>query len=267
MFGDPNRSIQVLNISNVNAQGKTVLNDGKLLELIQKYPFLYNPRVKAYNDNDYRMWAWKNINGAFNRSYANDPTAAFSTQDLMNRWQILKPLIQCLSKAYDLEAIPISLRQSVITISSELENQNTVSLLKTNALQNCLRDHMADIAELPMEKKLALEKDVIDLILSSELEAKQNIKLDEVAWKDINQDAVNFLDDIGFKQVLELSANRDSKMSFNSQWKQYKPYGKNKWVKLKDAKYYIKPCHVRIQRINIDDYLPLAKIIDIKRKK
>lgn len=50
-----------------------------------------------------------------------------------------------------------------------------------------------------MEKKLALEKDIIDVILSSELEAKQNIKLDEAAWKDINQETENFLDNIGFR--------------------------------------------------------------------
>lgn len=267
MFSDPSRSIQVLNISNVNAQGKTVLNDGKLLELIQKYPFLYNARVKAYNDNDYRMWAWKNINAAFNKSYANDPSAAFSTQDLMNRWLTLKPLIQCLSKAYDLEAIPVSLRQSVITISTELENQSTPSLTKMNALQKMLWEHMNDIAKLPMDKKLALEKDVIDLILSSELEVKQNVKLDENTWKEINNETDNFLDDIGFKQVLLHSIKKNETIFTTRQQKKCKPYDKNKWVNLSEAYKYIKPCHVRIQRINMEDYIPLSKIMRINQRK
>ncbi|KAM7343040.1 lethal hybrid rescue [Cochliomyia hominivorax] len=274
MVGDANRSIQVLNISNVNAQGKTVLNDGKLLELIQKYPFLYNPRVKAYNDTDYTTWAWKNINAAFNRSYANDPNAAFSTYDLMNRWQVLKPLIQCLSKAYDLEAIPQSLRKSVVKISTELEDQSTSATVKPyNLSQNLLMQHICDIAQLPMEKRLALEREVLDLILTTELESKSSITLEENAWKDINHDTEEFLNDIGFKLVTQNTVMKHEKIYFPNYSNQHsiRTYGKTRkscgWVPLRDAHQFIKPCKVRIKRINVEDYLPLAKIIKIDRIK
>lgn len=268
-------SIQVLNISNVNAQGKTVLNDGKLLDLIQKYPFLYNPRVRAYNDTDYTTWAWKNINAAFNRSYANDPNAAFSTGDLMNRWQVLKPLIQCLSKAYDLEAIPESLRKSVVKISTELEDQSSNVMAKPyNITQNLLMHHIYDIAQLPLEKRLALEREMLDFILTSEKEIKCSNTLDDKAWQEINQDTEEFLNDIGFKTVLLTCVNRQDNMVLNNKTnnlKNMKTKVKVKrsrgWVPLKDAHKFIIPCEVRIKRINVEDYLPLAKMIKVRKYK
>ncbi|XP_065367350.1 uncharacterized protein Lhr [Calliphora vicina] len=273
MVGDANRSIQVLNISNVNAQGKTVLNDGKLLDLIQKYPFLYNPRVRAYNDSDYSTWAWKNINAAFNRSYANDPSAAFSTGDLMNRWEILKPLIQCLSKAYDLEAIPQSLRKSVVKISTELEDQTCNAMIKPSSLsQNLLLQNICAIAKLSMEKKLALEKEILDLILSSELEGKTT-NLEEASWTEINQETDEFLNEIGFNQVLLTSVNAQEKIFYSNYSNQHsiKTYTNAKnthgWVPLKDVHKFIKPCEIRLKRINVEDYLPLAKIIKIDKDK
>lgn len=274
-----NRSIQVLNISNVNAQGKTVLNDGKLLELIQKYPFLYNPRVRPYNDSDYTDWAWKHINAEFNRSYENDPSAAFSTGDLMTRWEVLKPLIQCLSKAYDLDAIPQSLRQSVVKISTELEDQRTNISKKPNTpTQNFLLQQMPAIAALPMEQKLALEREMLDLILTAELESKQSVKLNDAIKQEINQEVDEFLSDIGFKQVLLTSFNHKNIMynsnnngnhhqSLNIKTYSSHQYNGRNWVPLKDAKKYIKPCQVNIQRMNFEDYLPLSKIKQFSKLK
>ncbi|KNC25594.1 hypothetical protein FF38_05802 [Lucilia cuprina] len=272
MVGD--RSIQVLNISNVNAQGKTVLNDGKLLDLIQKYPFLYNPRVRAYNDNDYSVWAWKNINAAFNRSYSNDPNAAFSTGDLMHRWEVLKPLIQCLSKAYDLEAIPKSLRNSVVKISTELDDQSCSTTPRPSSMpQNLLLQNICSISKLNMDKRLALERDILDLILSAELEGKQATKLDAASWSEVYEEADDFLNDIGFKQVLLTSVNHQEKIFYPNNVNQHsiRDYAKSRksrgWVPLKDVHKFIKPCHVRLERINVEDYLPLAKMIKLEKHK
>uniref|UniRef100_A0A1I8NTL8 MADF domain-containing protein n=1 Tax=Stomoxys calcitrans TaxID=35570 RepID=A0A1I8NTL8_STOCA len=266
--GEGSRGIQVLNISNVNAQGKTVLNDGKLLELIQQYPFLYNPRVRPYGDSDYSMWAWKRINAAFNRNYENDPFAAFSISDLMDRWQVLKPLIQCLSKAYDLNAIPASLRQSVLQISIELEDSSTNCLQKPNTpMQNMLMDKMSDISQLPLDKRLSLESDILNFILKSELESKQAHALDLNDVTRANQEADEFLNDIGFKQVLEMAWKQQTNL-FNiksedggtSNGMYVQNGSQNRWIPLTEAHKFIRPCYVSLKRMNLEDYMPLSKI-------
>ncbi|XP_061397129.1 uncharacterized protein LOC133332770 [Musca vetustissima] len=268
--GDGGRGIQVLNISNVNAQGKTVLNDGKLLELIQQYPFIYNPRVRSYGDPDYSMWAWKRINAAFNRSYENDPFAAFSITDLINRWQVLKPLIQCLSKAYDLQAIPSSLRQSVLHINTELEDPRSNCHQKPNTpVQNLLQDYMPEIAKLPLDKRLALEKDVLQVLFKAEVDSKQIKKLDATETRQANQEADELLKDIGFKPVFERAWRQRRLMNSNSDGggaaaapAAKRVYGvqRPKWVHLSDAHKHTRRCYVNIKRMNLEDYLPLAQI-------
>ncbi|XP_005183269.1 uncharacterized protein LOC131800522 [Musca domestica] len=260
--GDGGRGIQVLNISNVNAQGKTVLNDGKLLELIQQYPFIYNPRVRSYGDPDYTMWAWKRINAAFNRSYENDPFAAFSISDLISRWQVLKPLIQCLSKAYDLQAIPSSLRQSVLHINAELEDPRSNSNPKSNnPAQNLLQDYMPEIAELPLEKRLALEKDILEVLFRTELDSKQVKMLDFNEAKQANHEADDLLNDIGFKAVFERAWKQRRLMNNNTDVAK-QLYGINpaRLVRLSEAHKHIRPCYVNVKRMNLEDYLPLAQI-------
>lgn len=271
--GDNNRSIQVLNISNVNAQGKTVLNDGKLLELIQLYPFLYNPRVKPYGDMDYTLWAWKRINGAFNRSYENDPFAAFSISDLMNRWLVLKPLIQCLSKAYDLAAIPPTLRHSVMKISTELDDPSSNYSQKTNTMpQTMLTQKMSAIEELSREQRLAMESDILDMIFSIEIESKQLKKLEETDIAQAKQETDEFLNEIGFKQVLLTALSQQTKMFNSNSVKEFVcktediPETSGKWVPLGDAHKHTRPCFVKMKRMNLEDYLPLSKIISLRRK-
>ncbi|XP_073813560.1 lethal hybrid rescue [Musca autumnalis] len=257
--GDGGRGIQVLNISNVNAQGKTVLNDGKLLELIQQYPFIYNPRVRSYGDDDYTMWAWKRINAAFNRSYENDPFAAFSISDLMSRWQVLKPLIQCLSKAYDLQAVPSSLRQSVLHINAELEDPRSNCNQKTNTpVQKLLQDNMSEIAKLPLEQRLALEKEVLDLLLNAELDGKQIKKLDAQEKRQANQEADDLLKDIGFNQVFDRAWRQKKIIGGAGGNNNKRPYAK--LVPLSEAHKHIRPCYVNVKRMNLEDYLPLAQI-------
>lgn len=286
MVGTEGRGIQVLNISNVNAQGKTVLNDGKLLELIRQYPLLYNPRVRTYGDNDYTMWAWKQINASFNRSYENDPFAAFSVADLMDRWQILKPLIQCLSKAYDLQAIPSTLRQSVMQISTELDNQPAVPQSNDavyTSTQKLLQEHISDIEKLPMEKRLELEKEILNLMLDSEMEDhKRSINIDNIDLANVNRESDEFLQDIGFKVVFETAMKQQSKKFTNSTENGSKPnniFMKNgscifnsgekhgKWVPLGDADRHVRPCYVSIKRMNLEDYLPLSKIKKFYKRK
>lgn len=268
MGGD--RSIQVLNISNVNAQGKTVLNDGKLLELIQKYPFLYNKRVKGYNDYHYIQWAWKNINAAFNSLYANDPTAAFSTGCIMSRWEALKPLIQCLSKAYDMEAIPQSLRNSVIRICNELEDKRCNPEIKQyNSAQHILLRNMSNIDELPQDKKLALEREILDVILSAEWESKKMTALKDEELKEIQQETDEFITHIGYKQVLLTAITSREKIFYNNYCNRYQKQKilSRGWIPLEKAHKVIKPCRVRLRSINIEEYLPLSQIIQMNKMK
>ncbi|XP_075169972.1 lethal hybrid rescue [Haematobia irritans] len=267
MVGAEGRGIQVLNISNVNALGKTVLNDCKLLELIQQYPFLYNPRVRPYGDSDYSMWAWKRINAAFNRSYENDPFAAFSISDLMERWQTLKPLIQCLSKAYDLNAIPASLRKSVLQISIELEDSSTNCLQKVNTqTQNLLLERMQDIGQLPLEKRLILESDILNLILKAEIDFKQSYTMEQSDITQANQEADEFLNDIGFNQVLEMAWKQQPKIlpiktenGSVTNGIQGKKRSRGKWIPLSEVDKHIRHCYVSIKRMNIED-IPLSVV-------
>uniref|UniRef100_A0A1A9ZVK1 MADF domain-containing protein n=1 Tax=Glossina pallidipes TaxID=7398 RepID=A0A1A9ZVK1_GLOPL len=267
------RSVQVLNISNVNAEGKTVLNDGKLLNLILHYPFLYNCRVKAHKDPDYTEWAWKRINASFNRSYENDPDAGFSTSDLHRRWEALKPLIQCLSKAYDLEAIPPSLRQAVIKISVQLEDQNVRPHKKSNnPLQNYLQEQMSQIAELPLEDRLALELEMIDLILSEELSLRATLKMQDAERQDVSKETEEFLREIGFRQVFDLAYSQERKMNelgtnnrlLEKADSPEKHKSIPKWIPLTEAKKHLKSCRVKVKRVNMEDYMPLSKMKKFK---
>lgn len=143
-----------------------------------------------------------------------------------------------------------------------------------NITQNLLMHHIYDIAQLPLEKRLALEREMLDFILTSEKEIKCSNTLDDKAWQEINQDTEEFLNDIGFKTVLLTCVNRQDNMVLNNKTnnlKNMKTKVKVKrsrgWVPLKDAHKFIIPCEVRIKRINVEDYLPLAKMIKVRKYK
>lgn len=259
-------AIQILNISNVNKRGETVLNDSKLLELITLYPFLYNPRVKAYNDPDYTRWAWKRINADFNFSYKDDPRAAFSVDDLVKRWEVLKPLVRCLSNDFDLKTIPLSLRDSVIKIGTNMEeNPRKLSpVKKKNCAQVYLMEQMEKIAKLPLEQQFALEQDMLNLILNEELNQK-GVKLQEKDMQKVAEETEDILKEIGFQEVFNIAYKQEKKNKLLNSAEPNSLDGDDDDTDdnfsvddyntddLANKETLVKPCCVRMKRLHLDD--------------
>lgn len=192
-------NLEVLNISNFNAKGDLVLNDEKLLELLQIYPFLYNPRVKPFQDPDYNDWAWNNIATALNKTYnsytINEP---FSVPSLKRRWEFLQPIVMRLSKSYDTKSIPPTLRNHVVKISVQLDNQTTDLVQKTfSDAQRIILDNIEMVEKLPIQQRKQLEAEMMRLILTSELEAKATVKSNGIMCQNVEQECKEFFKDIG----------------------------------------------------------------------
>ncbi|CAD7014254.1 uncharacterized protein LOC101453511 [Ceratitis capitata] len=203
-----NSNIEVLNVNNVDSSGGAVLNDEKLLELIQLYPFLYNPRVRPFQDPDYDDWAWSRITTAFNANYIGLlPPVLFNKDELQRRWKKLQPIIKKMAKMLDLSAIPEPLRQIIVKISIQLEDQTTdVRVNNLSSAQQIIYDNMDMVEQLPLNKRLQLEAEMMDLILKAELETKATVKLTQTHVKDIVEEYEELLNVMGLKELIGLKS-------------------------------------------------------------
>ncbi|XP_011190909.2 uncharacterized protein LOC105217549 [Zeugodacus cucurbitae] len=201
-------NVEVLNVNNVDSAGGVVLNDEKLLELIQLYPFLYNPRVRPFQDPDYDDWAWSRITSAFNVSYTGFlPAVYFNKEDLQRRWNKLQPIIKKMAKMLDLTAIPEPLRQIIVKISVQLEDQITdVRVNNLSSAQQVIYDNMKMVAQLPLNRRLQLEAEMMDLILNAELESKATIKLTYSHLKNIDDEYEELLNLMDLKELIVLKS-------------------------------------------------------------
>ncbi|XP_017481968.1 PREDICTED: uncharacterized protein LOC108371006 [Rhagoletis zephyria] len=213
IFCDPGDSkahsnIEVLNVNNVDSAGGVVLNDEKLLEFIQMYPFLYNPRVRPFEDPDYDEWAWNRITSAFNVTYTGFlPPVLFTKADLQRRWNKLQPIIKKMAKMLDLTAIPEPLRQLIVKISIQLEDQFTdVRVNSLSPAQQIINDNMKMVEQLPLNKRLQLEAEMMELILSGELEAKATVKLTEWNLQSVEEEYDELLNLMNIKELIVLKS-------------------------------------------------------------
>lgn len=201
-------NVEVLNVNNVDSAGGVVLNDEKLLELIQLYPFLYNPRVRPFQDADYDDWAWNRITSAFNVSYTGFlPAVYFTKDDLQRRWNKLQPIIKKMAKMLDLTAIPEPLRQIIVKISIQLEDQVTdVRVNNLSSAQKIIYNNMKMVSQLPLNRRLQLEAEMMDLILKAELESKATIKLTYTHLKNIENEYEELLNLMDLKELIVLKS-------------------------------------------------------------
>uniref|UniRef100_A0A034WUK9 MADF domain-containing protein n=1 Tax=Bactrocera dorsalis TaxID=27457 RepID=A0A034WUK9_BACDO len=201
-------NVEVLNVNNVDSGGGVVLNDEKLLELIQLYPFLYNPRVRPFQDPDYDDWAWNRITNAFNVNYMGFlPAVYFTKDDLKRRWNKLQPIIKKMAKMLDLTAIPEPLRQIIVKISIQLEDQVTdVRVNNLSSAQQVIYDNMKMVSQLPLNRRLQLEAEMMDLILNAELESKATVKLTYTHLKTIEDEYEELLNMMNLKEIIVLKS-------------------------------------------------------------
>lgn len=201
-------NVEVLNVNNVDSAGGVVLNDEKLLELIQLYPFLYNPRVRPFQDPDYDDWAWNRITYTFNVSYTGFlPAVYFTKDDLQRRWNKLQPIIKKMAKMLDLTAIPEPLRQIIVKISIQLEDQVTdVRVNNLSSAQQIIYDNMKMVSQLPLNRRLQLEAEMMDLILNAELESKATVKLTYTHLKNIEDEYEELLNLMDLKELIVLKS-------------------------------------------------------------
>ncbi|XP_054737624.1 uncharacterized protein LOC129244048 isoform X2 [Anastrepha obliqua] len=201
-------NVEVLNVNNVDSSGCVVLNDEKLLELIQLYPFLYNPRVRPFQDADYDDWAWNRITSAFNLTYTGFlPPVLFTKDDLLRRWNKLQPIIMKMAKMLDLTAIPEPLRQIIVKINIQLEDQ--ITDVRTNNLtqaQQIIYDNMRMVEQLPLTRRLQLEAEMMDLILNTELDSKATIKLTDANLLSVDDEYEELLDLMDIKELIVLKS-------------------------------------------------------------
>ncbi|XP_053962561.1 uncharacterized protein LOC128866087 isoform X2 [Anastrepha ludens] len=201
-------NVEVLNVNNVDSSGCVVLNDEKLLELIQLYPFLYNPRVRPFQDADYDDWAWNRITSAFNLTYTGFlPPVLFTKDDLLRRWNKLQPIIMKMAKMLDLTAIPEPLRQIIVKINIQLEDQ--ITDVRTNNLtqaQQIIYDNMKMVEQLPLSRRLQLEAEMMDLVLNTELDSKATIKLTDANLSSVDDEYEELLDLMDIKELIVLKS-------------------------------------------------------------
>ncbi|XP_067634431.1 uncharacterized protein Lhr [Eurosta solidaginis] len=213
------KNIEVLNVNNVDSTGGFVLNDEKLLELVQLYPFLYNPRVRPFQDSDYDDWAWNRITSAFNQNYVGLlPPVIFDKIELQRRWEKLKPIIKKMAKMLDLTAIPEPLRQMIVKISIQLEDQVTdVRINLPSDAQQIIYANMEMVGRLPLEKRLQLEAEIMDFILNAELDNKATIKLTGWNAAVANDEYEALLNAMDMKELLLLKSTEQIDTTDNSQ--------------------------------------------------
>lgn len=217
IFCDPGDSkahanVEVLNVNNVDSSGGVVLNDEKLLEFIQMYPFLYNPRVRPFQDPDYDDWAWNRITSAFNVIYKGFlPPVFFTKADLQRRWNKLQPIIKKMAKMLDLTAIPEPLRQLIVKISVQLEDQFTdVRVNSLSPAQQIINENMKMVEQLPLNRRLQLEAEMMELILSGELETKATVKLTEWNLQSVEEEYEELLNLMDIKEIIVLKSTDNS---------------------------------------------------------
>lgn len=208
---------EIETLLNMENSGNLTMNDSILVELIMRYPFLYNVRVTGWGDEDYVKWAWDNITQLFLATYKKQEppqliVRQLLTECLQRRWNILKNVMLQMKDCYEKEGLPPALKQMMdcISIHSE-ESSNLEKVKQTSTLHDMFMANLPSIFRLPHEQKLRLKQDILELLLSLE-KKKQLDENSPVPNKlDIERECKEILDAFDFDEMLLLAKKEQEK--------------------------------------------------------
>ncbi|XP_030376272.1 uncharacterized protein LOC115625100 [Scaptodrosophila lebanonensis] len=200
MYAGASAQLEV-NISNINSQNQIVINDLYLLELLFKYPFLFNRRIRPQQDPDYEEWAWEQIAKSFNANYGELPLSApFSVEELQWRWSNLKPILGNVNTD-EKSQIPEQLDSLMKKMQSMMGEQPPPLVKRNTALQNFLIDHVPLVENLSEQQRRKLEVEVLNAIFQKELSTRATIPMGKLETARVQREYDEFLKNIRVKEI------------------------------------------------------------------
>nr|ABK91682.1 lethal hybrid rescue protein [Drosophila simulans] len=291
-----------INISNTNISGQIVLNDVLLMEMLARYPFLIIPQVEPKMDVEYNSWGWDQLTKSFNQSYESvELSTPFSVTELKLRWVKLRPLLKAFAAAKG--QIPEPLFRVMNDVHIRMQSAKPADVPKTKC-QEFLLSQLPFVKSLSPAERRHLEVEVLDLILEQERQEKATRQMGPMELKTVQSEYEEFLkairvkelpantllspaidgfrisprnirpnvvvlwccgvsnesNDVKIKTETAIEPKTEDATKFDE-----RPIETPRYVPLKSAKYYIKSCRIRVKRVEIDDYLPLARILRSRR--
>ncbi|XP_037949783.1 uncharacterized protein LOC119684731 isoform X2 [Teleopsis dalmanni] len=211
----------------------------------------------GYEDPDYMEWAWQCITIKFNNTYKHIEKPCpihFSADELRNRWQVLKNICKALSKSYDLTALPTPLRELIAYICDKLDS-NVITPKKTlTEVQKCILQNTELLESLPKPVQKAVEAELLEIILTAELNAKGTVALTPNKLENIDKECDEFMRGIQFHQLYCMAKNEEAGIVEDTQ------PNSDRFIPISEASKYVRNFEIRMKKSNLEDYLPLSAI-------
>lgn len=156
--------------SNTNSRSKIVLNDLRLLELLQLHPFLISSAIRGYGDKDYEEWGWQQVTKSFNASYEQKGlNPFFLVEELQRRWEILKALCLYASNSADSRIMgPLSdIIQKTNRLILSKRPSNKFKPKRILSMQKIILQQIPMVERLSLAQRRQLEVEILDAIIKS----------------------------------------------------------------------------------------------------
>ncbi|XP_055902561.1 uncharacterized protein LOC129938808 [Eupeodes corollae] len=159
-----------LNFADKDDKENAKFNDARLVDILRNYPLLYNKSLESYGDPDYTQWMWGEIANEMNEPHRKTTlNLPFNWTTCRDQWEIVKRSLRYLSNpAAKSFRYPKQFRESLEFFQNYIRDRKEPP--HTDRSQDLFLSFSGLVEQLPFEKQLLLEKEVLDLILSNELE-------------------------------------------------------------------------------------------------
>ncbi|XP_017837384.1 uncharacterized protein LOC108596300 [Drosophila busckii] len=198
-----------INISNTSAENKIVLNDLKLLQLLNFYSFLINNTEResegacSLTESDtYDDWGWKQLAMSFNMSYVGVKLLKpFSAQLLRTRWKTLRHICPLLANSES------QLSSSLRDIVHKVNNMPTTISFLSHPLtpaQQLILSQLPFLEQLSETQKRQLEGDVLEAIFAEERQVQLEVQeLSSRQIDEVNNECEEIINAIGARDIID----------------------------------------------------------------
>ncbi|XP_055847957.1 uncharacterized protein LOC129913357 [Episyrphus balteatus] len=159
-----------LNFADKDEKENAKFNDARLVDILRNYPLLYNKSLESYGDPDYTQWMWGEIANEMNEPHRKTTlNLPFNWTTCRDQWEVVKKSLRYLSNpAAKSFRYPKQFRECLDFFQNYIRDRSEPT--HTDTSQDLFLNFSTLLEQLPFEKQLLLEKEVLDLILSNELE-------------------------------------------------------------------------------------------------